>query len=352
MSGENIGIGFAGCGASVQMYGPALHCLEGVEVVAWMDPVYEKAKLAAERYGGEAYLDYGKFLAHDGLDAVVITSPVRMHLPQAKQAAEFGKPVLCEKPMAGTVKECKAIINAAEGAGQILMVGFMKRFSPYFKKVKQMIVEGEIGELFEIKTDWSWPQYFLAGWRDKREQGGGLFLDHGSHTIDLCRWWAGDIKSVYADIRILFDGREVEDYAQAVFHHQSGCISTHYNSRMTHRPLRECYTIEGRKCTVTLECLDKWSFDSLEPFVIKKYTLGKVEQIPLAHLLNIEDHFENTWMYLGSLKYFIECVKGNKKPEFCSGKDGLAAVEAINASYLSAYEKRVIALPLTKEYNL
>ena len=350
--GKQIGLGIAGCGASVQMYGPALRYLEGAQVVAWMDPLADKAQEAATRYGGQAYTDYAAFLAHPGLDAVILASPPWLHLPQARQAAEAGKHVLCEKPMARNVTECRALTEAVEGQGRILMVGFMKRFSPYFRKVKEMVDAGDLGELIEIRTEWGWPQYFLAGWRDKRDNLGGLFLDHGSHTIDLCRWWAGDILSASAEVRIHLQGREVEDYAQATYRHSSGCISTHYNSRLTHKPLRECYTIEGTKGALTLECRDKWSFNSLDPFVMKRYTLGREETITLPGSPNIEDQVAQSWMYLGSLRYFVDCVQRGAKPAMCSGADGLAVIEAIDAAYIASSENRVVTLPLTEPYDL
>lgn len=335
------------------MYGPALRFIESAQIVAWMDPVIEKAKAAADRYGGKAYREYESFLSHPDLEAVVIVSPPWFHLSQATQAAKAGKHVLCEKPMARTVAECSAIIQSAELAKKILMVGFMKRFSPFFRRVKELIESGEVGEVLEIKSDWSWPQYALEPWRDKRINLGGLFLDHGSHTVDIARWWAGEIKSVSAEVRIQLIGREVEDYAQAVYRHAPGCISTHYNSRLTHRPLRESYTVEGSKATLVLECLGKWSYTAIDAFVLRKYVKGNVEEItPTPGVqINPEDHFAQQWMYRASLQYFLECILTNRQPECCTGADGRAAIEAINAAYIAADENRIVNLPLQDRYD-
>lgn len=353
MSNHSIGLGIVGCGGSVNMYGPALRFLPQVRVVAWMDPIAEKAQAAAQRYGGRAFTDYDAFLGHTRLDAVIIVSPPWLHLEQAQKAAAAGKHVLCEKPMARTVDECDAMIRTIGSAKRILMVAFMKRFSLYFRRVKELIDAGEIGEIFEIKSDWSWPQYALEPWRDKRINLGGLFLDHGSHTIDLARWWAGEITSVSAEVRIHLIGREVEDYAQAVYRHASGCISTHYNSRMTHRPLRESYTIEGSKATLVLECLGKWSFTAIDAFTLRKYIKGRVEDITptLGVQINPEDHFAQQWMYRASLSYFLDCVQADREPEYCTGADGRAVIEAINAAYLAADENRIVNLPMKGSYD-
>ncbi len=346
-------LGIVGCGSGATMYGPALRFLDQAEVVAWMDPVAEKAQAAARRYGGTPYLSYDPFLRHPGLEAVIIVSPPWFHLPQVQQAASAGLHVLCEKPMARTVAECDAMIGAVESANRILMIGFMKRFSTYFRTVKGLIDSGELGEVLEIRVDWSWPQYALEPWRDQRINLGGLFFDHGSHTIDLARWWAGDVSSVSAEVRIRLIGREVEDYAQVVCRHTTGCVSTHYNSRLTHRPLRESYTIEGSKATLVLECLGKWSYTALDAFSLKKYIRGRVEDITptLGVLINPEDHFAQQWMYRGSLEYFLECIRTNRKPTQCTGEDGRAAIEVINAAYLASDQNRAVCLPLQEPYE-
>jgi predicted dehydrogenase len=353
MGGQTVKLGIAGCGSGVIMYGPALRFLEKAKIVAWADPIVEKAQGASRRYGGQAFADYDAFLGHPELDAVIIVTPPWLHLEQAQKAAAAGKHVLCEKPMARTVEECDAMIRTLGSAKKILMIGFMKRFSPYFRQVKELIEAGEVGEILEIKSDWSWPQYALEPWRDKRINLGGLFLDHGSHTIDLARWWAGEVTSVSAQVRIHLVGREVEDYAQAVYRHVSGCVSTHYNSRLTHRPLRESYTIEGSKATLVLECLGKWSYTAIDAFTLRKYTNGRVVDItPTPGVqVNPEDHFEQQYMYRASLGYFLDCVQANREPEYCTGVDGRAAIEAINAAYLAADENRVVNLPLKDPYD-
>lgn len=154
-------------------------------------------------------------------------------------------------------------------------------------------------------------------------------------------------------MRILLEGREVEDFTQAVYKHAGGAISTHYNSRMTHRPLREVYLIEGSKATVTLECVGKWSFVSLEPFVMKKYAGGWEQpiSIDIQGSWDLDHYIESTWMYLGSLREFCRAIEKREQPGPGRGIDGLKSVEAINAAYLSAHRNAVIPLPLAEPYE-
>ena len=357
MGTHGVKLGVAGCGASRTMFGPALKSLGDAEVVAWMDPLLEKAKRAADAYGGTVYTDYSEFLKHDDLDAVIIASPIWLHLPQVRETAAAGKHILCEKPMARNMSECQEIIDVCRNADVILMPGFMKRFDPAFLLVKQMIDSGELGEVFEISSDWSWPQYFLSGWRDTVKCQGGLLQDHGSHTVDLARWWVGDIESVFASVRLLFEGREVEDYAHVVCRHTNGCISIHHNSRMTHRSLRECYRIEGSKGTLTVECEGQWSFNHLYPFTVKLYRNTKgissiCEDISPKPGTPLDEQLKRDNRYSGELQYFLDCIMKNKPPAYCSGQDGLAAIEVVNAAYLSARRNQAITLPLKGQYDL
>ena len=354
---DKIRLGVAGCGASVWMHGPALARQEHAEVVAWMDPSYDAAAKAAAEYGGEIYTDYAEMLQCDFLDAVIVASPPWLHVEQVELAAQAGKHVLCEKPMARHVSECRQIIHACEEADVLLMVAFMKRFDPAFLLVKQFIDSGELGEVYEIGVDWRWPQYFLAGWRDTIKTWGGLLQDHGSHTVDLSRWWAGEIDSVSASVKVALNGREVEDYGHVVCQHQSGCVSIHHHSRLTHCRQRENYRIEGSKGTLTLECYGQWSATLLYPFTVKLHRCTNGIQSSCTDISprpqgSFDEQIYTQYRYSGQLHYFVECIREQKQPDFCRGEDGLAAIEVVNAAYLSAYEKQVQCLPLTGEYDL
>ena len=316
---KKIRIGVAGCGASVWMHGSALARQEDAEVVAWMDPSYDAAAKAAAEYGGEIVTDYAEMVRCDSLDAVIVASPPWLHVEQVALAAEAGKHMLCEKPMARHISECRQIIQSCEAAGVLLMVAFMKRFDPAFLLVKQLIDSGELGEVYEISVDWRWPQYFLAGWRDTIRTQGGLLQDHGSHTVDLCRWWAGDVDSVSASVKVALNGREVEDYAHVVCQHQSGCVSIHHHSRLTHCRQRENYWIEGGKGALTLECYGQWSATQLYPFTVKLHRRAHGIQSRCTDISpqpqgSLDEQMRTQYRYSGQLRYFVECLRAQKPP--------------------------------------
>ena len=355
---KKIRIGIAGCGTTGQMYGPILRYLKTAEVVAFMDPSREAACRIQALGGGEVFTNYDKFLQAGRVEAVIIGSPVWAHQEQVVKAAEAGKHVLCEKPLAPTLEECDTMIKACRKNRVILMAAFMKRFDKNFRLAKEMVDKGTLGEIFQIRCDWSWRQYFTAGWRDRIQTGGGLFQDHGSHTIDLCRWFAGEIETVSAEMAIRLQAREVEDQAVVTLRHKNGCISLHHMLRMTHKPLNEYYLLDGSRASLEMEYGPGWSAFSLKPFKMTLYgghglkgITTKSDDITLRNETDEEPEIAKNHRYLKELEHFCECILKDKKP-LVGGIDGRKALEVINAAYLSAVRKEKIHLPLKSSPDL
>jgi len=126
---------------------------------------------------------------------------------------------------------------------------------------------------------------------------------------------------------------------------------------MTHRPLVECYVIEGSKGTLTLECYGQWSTLQVYSLTAKLYRNSNginscCTDVSPQPQTGLDIEIRESYSYSGELRYFAECVLGGKNPEYCSGEDGLAAIEAVNAAYLSAYRNQTITLPLNSDYYL
>ncbi len=172
------------------MYAPVWRHLQDVTLAALYDPDAENARSMRDLVGEGQVVDSVAALHDVGVDAVIVASPVWAHGEQCIDALDRGLHVFCEKPMARTVAECRSIIEAAERSDRILMLGFMKRFDPSFLKVRELIDAGTLGKIVEIRCDWSFYADFRGGSREEPQTWGGVFQDHGSHTVDLCRWWA------------------------------------------------------------------------------------------------------------------------------------------------------------------
>ena len=347
---EPLGIGIVGLGASRWMYLPAFRFLQEGRLVAVMDPNAEAvAEVCRQQENIRGYTEYDDILADPLVQALIIASPVSYHAEQVIRAAQAGKHVLCEKPMAPTVDDCDRMIAACAQAAVTLMVALVKRFDRSMIYVKELLETGQLGSVFQVTCEWGWPQYFLAGWRDTLVNGGGLFLDHGSHSVDLCRWWLGEFASVSGEVAVLLEGREVEDQALALYRHVGGAISFQQHSRMTHKPLRERYTIDGTLGTLEVECFG-WSGPSREPYRLTLYHEGQVDRALIENRTLPRDSdphrdYDRHDPYLQELRHFCRAVRG-EEPLRVTGLDGRKAIEAITAAYLSSWKGEKVALPL------
>lgn len=189
----------------------------------------------ANRYGVPYYDDYEQLLQSDQLTGIYIgTEPLR-HLEVCSRAANLGKDILCDKPIALTLEEADAIIRVAEEARVKLMVPFNPRFQLPLMKIKQALDSGEAGDLVSIfaikygKLPTKIPGPAQYGWLlDPDQAGGGGFFDIGIHAIDGMRWLAdSEAQRVYAQIgTMIHDGLEVDDIGLLTTEFQNGVVAT------------------------------------------------------------------------------------------------------------------------------
>jgi len=173
-----------------------------------------RAQALAEEFGVDADGSFEQQLARPEVEAVVITSPHRAHLPQAVAAAAAGKHVYIEKPMAVSVAECDTIIAACAAAGVRLTVNFVTRFRDAPMAMKRLVDDGEIGEIRMIQMQGTWTSFLLEDIVDEvtgrviipkktwafDPAEGSQFLDWGVHETDAVRWLTGsEAVRAYAD---------------------------------------------------------------------------------------------------------------------------------------------------------
>ena len=148
---NTIKIGVIGAGAFAGYHLLGLQQVECAEVVAICDTDISRAKARAEMIGIDTVYDnYHDLLAREDIDAVTLPLPDQIHRQITVDALKAGKHVLCEKPMALSLDDCKAMVKAAEESGKQLMVGQIGRYTPSFVKAKEIYDSGMIGELFFI----------------------------------------------------------------------------------------------------------------------------------------------------------------------------------------------------------
>ncbi|NPV09129.1 MAG: Gfo/Idh/MocA family oxidoreductase [Anaerolineae bacterium] len=161
-------------------------------------------RAAADKLGWKAYAtDWHQVLDRDDIGIVDISSPGDTHYPIALAAAEAGKHIFCEKPLANTLDQAVRMAEAAERAGVKAMTNFNYRFVPAVQLAKRLIDEGKIGEIRHYRgvylQDWIVDPEFPLVWRLRKESAGsGALGDIAAHNIDLARFLVGEIKEVAA----------------------------------------------------------------------------------------------------------------------------------------------------------
>lgn len=211
---------------------PALIDLPKCELTAISRSRAELAESVAEEFGAKRwYADWREMLADDEIDAVYIATPVFLHAEQTIAAAETGKHVLCEKPMAMDAGECDRMIEACRANGVKLGVAYYRRFYPVLARVRRILASGELGvpvfaqmnafEYLDMPAN-SERHWFL----EKAKSGGGPMMDFGCHRLEVLTDLFGKVADIHGlTANVVFD-REVEDTAAALLRFETGpCAS-------------------------------------------------------------------------------------------------------------------------------
>ena len=221
--GKVVNVGLLGCGFMGkahsfgyrnvnEMWDPAvkvvMKCISGTEPE-------EVVKATAEMHGWQEYeTDWRKVVARDDIDLIDVSTPNFVHEEQAIAAAEAGKDILCEKPLANDLSAAAAMTEAVERAGVKALCGFTYRQAPAVQLAKEMIESGELGEIRHFRArylqDWIMDPEFPLVWRMKKElTGTGALGDIGAHITDMALHLVGDIVEVCGTMETFVKQRPV-----------------------------------------------------------------------------------------------------------------------------------------------
>ena len=193
-------IGIIGCGTIANTaHIPAYMANPKAEIKYFCDIIPERAEAAVKKYGcGIAVTDYKQVLADPEITAVSVCTPNLMHSVIAIDALEAGKHVLCEKPAARIYEEALAMQEAQKRTGKILNIGVVNRFNTNVNKLKEMIDNGDLGEVYYVYVSFRSHRSIpgLGGaFTTKAIAGGGVLIDWGVHFLDIVMYCCGDPKA-------------------------------------------------------------------------------------------------------------------------------------------------------------
>ena len=317
-----------------------------VEIYALCDINVEAMEKRAGEFGvTRLYTDFRELVALPELDAVSVCTWNSAHAACAIAALKAGKHVLCEKPMAMDAQEALAMQQAAEKAGKLLMIGFVRRYGNDCALVKDFVDCGFFGELYYAKTTYLRRRGCPGGWfGDKARSGGGPLIDLGVHVIDLARYLMGNhapvsvygatfhklgdrrnIKGVaagYASINPDADVFDVEDLATALIRFDNDAVLS----------VEASFSLNIEQPVGNIELFGTKAGCKLDPNVtIYNETNGYMTNLsfPQKTALDFDGLFER------EVDHFVDCVR-NGTPCMSPAEDGVMLMRILDAIYESA----------------
>lgn len=331
---KQVKVGVIGCGRIGLVHLGAINKAPGVMPVIVSNPTVSKAEAAAFKYGVPRFTSEAMDVISDPeVEAVWICSPSQFHAEQIKACAKYGKHVFCEKPIATDLAETVEAINACNEAGVKLMIGLQRRFDPNFKRVKQAVMNKEVGEPIMVKLcsrDPSPPPFeYVKG-------GGGIFCDMAVHDLDMTRFLAGDDPIDILAIGSCHIDKSIEDLPGSEKYDTASCIVRYPNGvqAMVDVCRQSGYGYDQR--AEVLGAKGMIATDNVYPNTAKIFTndfTGNAD-MPYDFFLTryVEAYVEETIAFCEAL------VEDTAVP--CTGEDGLVALIMSIAADKSAAENR------------
>ncbi|MBO0794464.1 MAG: Gfo/Idh/MocA family oxidoreductase [Ktedonobacteraceae bacterium] len=328
-----VKIGLIGCGgiagAHVKGY---LAASENAKVTAVSDIVEENAKRRAQEVGGaQIFSDYNVMLAEADIDAVDILLPHYLHKDAIVAAAKAKKHILCEKPLCLTLDEAAAVKQAVDENGVTLMCAHNQLFTPAIQRARQLLDEGILGDVYQIRTTDSFYHRFRTediGWRGHRELiGGGELIDTGYHPSYMLLYLANSkpaqVTALLSKHRLHFmDG---EDTAQVLVRFENGAVGNIVTS-WAFEPAgsTERFSITGEGGSI-------YSYGN------ELYVKMRGKEPEVISFAPVETTF------IPEIADFVTCVRDKRRP-IHTEVEGIQVLQIILGAYRSDEEKRIVDL--------
>lgn len=304
------------------------------ELVGIFDSRLETAEALAERLGTRAYATLEQLMAAENPDIIDICLPTFLHKDYVLLAASYGKHVICEKPIAGSLADARAMIDACREAGVHLYVGHVVRFFPEYAQVRALIQGGEIGEVGTVRTERvsACPRGH-EGWYRDFDKSGGVLLDLMLHDFDWLRWTFGEARRVTA-VRACRDSEDGPlEYALATLRMEDGTIALIEGS-WAHTEFSSSFEIAGTQGMLAENMADN------TPLTFRpRRDPGHAERGVI-----VPELIANKGPLQKELEHFIRCLNTGGDP-LITAFDGLKAVEIAEAAIESARTGESITLP-------
>jgi predicted dehydrogenase len=362
MNTNRVGVGLIGAGFARSAQAPALRACEGAQLVAVCSGAFENAERVAHEFNIQhPCQNYQELLALAEVELVVVSAPPYLHHPMTLAALEAGKHVICEKPLALDAVEARELLAAArQHPQQLAVVDHELRFNPTWRRMKESLASGLIGDILHINISFANGFRHSAqrpwNWWSQRAAGGGLLGAIGSHGIDIVRWMFGEIEAVCSTVATLVPERkdpktgelrlnETDDYVAVLLRivpprgrliHGALLLSALYASGGKNN-----ITVVGSKGTLVL--------DDDENLLVAQGFNHQFEDMSLADRARDIPYLpDNIWArsFYHLAREAVQAVRENRTeiPHAATFSDGLRCQEVMDAIKLSHAEQRWVEL--------
>jgi myo-inositol 2-dehydrogenase/D-chiro-inositol 1-dehydrogenase len=328
-----VRVGIIGAGGIAQRHLEGLLQVSNAKIVAVADIVKDKAEAAAAECGAKPTTDYREIL--DMVDAVYICTPPSLHREEAVAAAEAGKHIFCEKPIASSIEDAQAMVRAVRESGVKMMMGFNMRFRSPFKKLKEIYESGQVGQLvcyWTTRVGSGTPKG--SNWRTTPELLCGMTVESVSHDIDLLRWICGEVSEVHGRIiNSVSSLNGYDDNVCAVMALEKGGMAN-FNISWSSSIGFNSRGIIGTKGAACVEGPDLWTLSRVRWKAVGSESESVIE-VPGVQAVDMAYREEG--------QHFVSCLESGED-FLVTDLDGLAALEVSLAIHESSRDGCVVKL--------
>lgn len=342
------GFGIIGAGAIAEVHARAIDTIMDAGLIGVFDHNPDKTASFSSKYNCRSFGSAEELCNEKNINIVCICTPSGLHLEPALTAINAGKNCVIEKPLEVTLERCDRIINAGIQHNVIVSGIFPMRFSRVYSELKKAVDEGRFGKLVMGDVYVKWfrnPGYYTdVKWRSNLlESGGGAMMNQGIHSIDLLRWYMGNVEAVCAFTGLVgHDGLEVEDVAAATLKFANGAVGVIEASTAVNPGFFRRLEILGTKGSVIIEeeKILAWNFDEEveSDQKLRERFSGNNSGGGVSDPKAIND--------IGHLRQLLDIIKSieNGNPPAIDAVEARNAVELVLAVYNSARNKRIVYL--------
>ena len=356
-----------GLGKVADLHSAALNKLKESHFTAVCSSKQEKADIFAAKYGVKAYTDVYEMVDKEKIDVTIVCTPHPCHRKPALEALEAGSNVLIEKPLASSLEDCDAILEASKRYKKQIGVICQRRWYLPVRRVKAAIDAGKIGRpVFGTVNMLGWRDdgyYDSDPWRGTWDgEGGGVLVNQAPHQLDLLQWFMGEIDELYGVWSNLNHPYiEVEDTANAIIKFKTGAVANIIVSNSQKPGIYGKVHVHGENgASVGVQTDGGAMFiagmsNILEPPINDLWTVPGEEQMLKNWIKEDSDFFlslKNPMEYFHERQiedFLIALIEGRKP--LITGEDGKVTVEIFTAIYRSTRDHKAIRWPLKPEFS-